>query len=206
LSIEKQGIDTIVCLGDLVGYGADPDYCVEIIRQKAEVVVVGNHDHAAIGATSVSDFNHFARQAAIWTAKTLTSENKEYLKNLEFRHIYQDLLLVHSTPLQPEEWNYIFSLWEAQEQFDYFTQTVCFIGHSHVPAQFRESKSDRMIVNVGSVGQPRDGDPRACYYIYDTINKKGDWMRVNYPIKDTVAKILAAGLPEPLAERLKYGW
>lgn len=204
-SIRTEGVDYIACLGDIVGYGADPNYCVEVIKDAADIIIVGNHDHAAIGRTSIEYFNHYARSAAIWTAKTLSRENLDYLGGLEFTASMDDVLLAHAAPHRPEEWGYIMSSWEAKWQFSAFGEKICFIGHSHVPAEFRESGSGRRIINVGSVGQPRDNDPRGCYYIYDTEADRGRWVRFRYDYETAGEKIRRAGLPEKLAERLRWG-
>lgn len=204
-SIDSKKADSIICLGDIVGYGADPNYCVEEVQKRVEIIIIGNHDHAAIGLTSTDYFNAYARKAAIWTSHQLTRENRIYLQELDYTHKLNDILLVHSTPHQPERWGYIFSSWEAEWQFSRFTEKLCFIGHSHVPAVFKESGGGRLIINIGSVGQPRDNDPRSCYYIYDDERDQGDWVRVEYPIDVAANKIREAGLPEMLAERLYYG-
>ena len=203
--IDRKEIDRIICLGDIVGYGADPNYCVERIREVADIVIVGNHDHAAIGLTSTAYFNVYAQEAARWTARTLTKENEEYLRSLEFTHIENDILFVHSTPYQPELWGYVLSPWEAELQFSQFSEKICFIGHSHIPAEYKEPGTARRIINVGSVGQPRDNDPRSCCYIYDNDADSGRWIRVEYTFNITARRIIEAGLPPALAERLRWG-
>ena len=204
-SIEKSSIDSVICLGDIVGYGADPNYCVERVKSCTDAVVVGNHDHAAVGLTSIDYFNPYAKEAALWTMTKLTRQNSKYLKNLKFSFSKKNLLFVHSTPDRPEMWRYVFSLTEAQWQFDRFSEKICFIGHSHVPALYKKSGSDRRIINIGSVGQPRDRDPRAGYYIYDDEKDSGDWIRVTYDIDTAADKIRKAGLPDILAKRLYEG-
>ncbi len=204
-SIREEGVDSIACLGDIVGYGADPDYCVELVRETAGIVIVGNHDHAAIGLTSIEYFNPYARIAALWTADTITPENAEYISSLPFTARPDDILLAHASPHRPEDWGYVMSEWEAKWQFSAFEEKICFIGHSHVPAEFRESGSGRGIINVGSVGQPRDSDPRGCYYIYDSDEDTGRWTRFKYDFETAAKKIRVAGLPDMLAERLRWG-
>ena len=204
-SIESKNADKIICLGDIVGYGADPDYCVEQVRRRADITVIGNHDHAALGLTPTYYFNPYAKAAAIWTADNLKKENAKFLKKLKFKVVLDNTLLVHSTPSRPENWNYVFSRAEAMWQFAKFEQDVCFIGHSHIPAMFKEEGDERRIINVGSVGQPRDHDPRACYFLWESERNQGDWMRVEYDIDSAADKIRKAGLPETLADRLYQG-
>jgi len=204
-SINLSGIDKIICLGDIVGYGADPNRCTELIRERADITVIGNHDHAALGLTPTTYFNQHAREAAIWTAEELAEDNREYLLGLAFEIKMDGALFVHSTPDNPAEWNYIFSHYEARYHFTRFEERVCFIGHSHVPVNFKEEGSERRIINVGSVGQPRDHNPKSCYYIYDSETNKGDWMRVEYDIQKAADKIRNAGLPRILADRLFKG-
>lgn len=204
-SIELKRVDSIICLGDIVGYGADPNYCVEKVLSVTDAVVVGNHDHAAIGQTSIYFFNTYAKSATIWTTTELTEKNSASLKNLDFTFSKDNLLFVHSSPESPELWRYVFSLADAQFQFRQFSEKICFIGHSHVPALYKQSGSDRKIINVGSVGQPRDRDSDACYYIYDDEADTGDWIRVKYDIDTAAEKIRKAGLPDILAARLYEG-
>jgi predicted phosphodiesterase len=204
-SIETEKPDRIICLGDIVGYGADPNYCVERIKSLVDIAIVGNHDHAAIGLTSTADFNAYAREAALWTAHILSPENKAYLQSLDYQYQENDLLFVHSTPYHPEMWDYLLSYWEAEWQFTHFEEKVCFIGHSHIPVEFVAERSSRRIINIGSVGQPRDEDPRACYYLYNYEQNRGRWIRVEYPFEIAARKILDAGLPKMLAQRLAWG-
>ena len=135
----------------------------------------------------------------------MTDKNTKYLKKLPFSYSKKNLLFVHSTPDRPEMWRYVFSLAEAQFQFDKFNEKICFIGHSHVPAMYKKSGEDRKIINIGSVGQPRDLNPRASYYVYDDDTDNGDWIRVDYDIDISADKIKKAGLPEILATRLYEG-
>lgn len=203
--IDALGVDSIICLGDIVGYGPDPNYCVELVRQRADIAIIGNHDEAAINPAAAYNFNHYARKAAIWTNEILTPENRDFLISLGYSIVEDNMFLVHSSPYNPEEWNYIFNFVEAKWQFKYFKQRICFIGHTHYPVQFNDEETGRKMVNIGSVGQPRDNDPRACFYIYDSDSCEGDWVRVEYPLNITARKIRDAGLPSFLAERLLWG-
>lgn len=216
--IDKQAIDKIVCLGDVVGYGPRPNECVELVHQKCSVCLMGNHDHAVLGLTDTYHFNQYARDAVLWTRRTLTLQNKAYLESLPFSHHENELLFVHSTPIHPEEWHYILSEFEAKEYLSRITQKVCFVGHSHIPAVFpsqdrsyykEESRLDienqKYIVNVGSVGQPRDSDPRLCFVLFDDHSYSLQFVRLEYPVQVTYNEILENRLPPFLAMRLLAG-
>lgn len=219
--IGAQGADEIICLGDLVGYGADPNECVEATRGGATTVVVGNHDWAAVGKLGLDYFNAAARKAAEWTGAVLTEKNRSYLTNLPLTAgAGEDILLVHSSPSVPDEWNYVFHPGQAARNFLVFSQPVCFIGHTHQPAvftdnggfhlgqslgDFRMGVGTRYIVNVGSVGQPRDGNPRAAYCLYDSEDMSLRLRRVEYDVARSSMKIVRSKLPRSLAERLPLG-
>lgn len=205
LSIQVQGVDRIICLGDIVGYGPDPGYCLDVIMEKANTTIIGNHDHAAIGLTSTLYFNIYAKEAIEWTSEQISYRHSKYLHSLPFTISEDNVLFVHATPDHPQRWGYIFSEFEAEWCFENFTEEVCFIGHSHIPVEFQDKISDKRIINVGSVGQPRDEDPRSCYYIFDTKKRTGKWIRVEYPYDITAKKIKDNGLPGFLAERLLQG-
>ncbi len=200
--IEGRDCDSVLCLGDIVGYGPDPNYCVETIRRKADAAILGNHDEAVLNKDIVYSFNRYARAAALWTSETLQDKNKQFLRGLTYSIVTEDIFLVHSSPDNPQEWNYILSGYDAQRQFRFFDQKTCFIGHTHYPIEFRERNSSRRIINIGSVGQPRDDDPRACFYIYDSLEDIGEWVRVKYPVEKTADKIRNCELPE----FLPAGW
>jgi len=217
--IQGQHIDAIICLGDIVGYGANPNECVHRVRQLTDQVIVGNHDHAAVGLTDISYFNPHAKRAVMWTTKVLSSDHFHYLAELPFTIQREDLFFVHATASDPPAWNYLFSSQIALAEFEAFQGRCCFIGHSHQPMTFSLenrglpqrienltcSPQGRYIVNVGSVGQPRDGDPRACYAIFDDQQGKLRLRRVAYDVQATQRKILQAGLPPVLALRLAHG-
>jgi diadenosine tetraphosphatase ApaH/serine/threonine PP2A family protein phosphatase len=222
------GYDRLACLGDIVGYGANPEECVQRIRQEAWVgdmgqqwVVKGNHDEAVTGGDTTY-FNPAARKAAEWTRKQISSSSTIWLQSLPYEIAYQDIYLVHSSPCDPEEWNYITTRNDAEVAFERFRQTIGFIGHSHVPFHLIQPSGtrpiwmeegervemvngNRYLSNVGSVGQPRDGDNRSSYVILDTDQKTIERRRVAYPYEQTAVKIRQAGLPDFLAERLKEG-
>jgi diadenosine tetraphosphatase ApaH/serine/threonine PP2A family protein phosphatase len=219
--IDEVGCDAIVCLGDTIGYGPNPNECLDLVRERASLCLAGNHDHAAIGFLDTSYFNEYAKQAILWTASVLKPDHVEYLKSLEIATDKWDQLFCHSTPFQPEMWNYIFTTEEARLNFAFFSQFVCFIGHSHQPfivglttegdievIPEPEAELDpawRYIINVGSVGQPRDGNPDSCIAFYDTEKKSIRLERVAYPIEKVQEKMVHAGLHPFLVERLAYG-
>lgn len=227
-ALEALDVDTYVCLGDLVGYGADPNECTARIERLTGLVVVGNHDHAAVGLTDISFFNPYARQAVLWTAAQLTGDHAAYLRGLPFvlrggrdKGIPdKDVLFVHATPDRPEHWRYLLTESEARRQLGGLETSLCFIGHTHRAAIFLRSpqgelrvtddavivgRQNRAIVNVGSVGQPRDLDPRAAFAIWDSASGRTAIHRAAYDIQKAQHKIREAGLPEVLAQRLAYG-
>lgn len=205
-------VDEIVCLGDIVGYGANPGECLELIRKRCARVVLGNHDQAAVDLAAAEYFSDPARMAVEWTAQRLSEDEKRYLAGLPLTAERAGVLLVHASPREPGAWDYLFSESEARMAFGAFPHRICFVGHSHVPGVFAEhsrapqvGKEDRFIVNVGSVGQPRDGDPRLSVGVFDS----GMWsytnVRVPYDVASARAKILDAGLPVILGDRLLKG-
>jgi diadenosine tetraphosphatase ApaH/serine/threonine PP2A family protein phosphatase len=215
-----QRPDDIICLGDFVGYGASPNECVERLRPLISGAVLGNHDAAAVGRLSLGDFNSDAATAARWTEEALSPESHEWLAGLPYTLERGDALLVHASPFDPSLWNYVLSPVDAAEEFAAFEQRICFIGHSHFPGAFelhgdeiryRRSEEIRLlpgaryIVNVPSVGQPRDSDPRAGYAIYDSGAGAVRQVRLEYDIDGAMRRIREAGLPPFLAERLRWG-
>lgn len=219
LQIERIKPDAVICLGDIVGYGASPNQCVEMIMGIVDTCLAGNHDWGVIGRTDLSYFNRYAREAAIWTARNIEPSARQYLEGLALVYsIEPDLRFVHATPGNPERWDYIFTIADATRQFRQFNEKICFVGHSHVPgviemqrdgrveATLASSKIEqgcRYIVNVGSVGQPRDGDPRACLCIYEDDQVRIE--RFEYDIELARKKIIMAGLPRILGDRLLWG-
>jgi putative phosphoesterase len=211
-ALRDASVDTIFCLGDTVGYGPYPNECLALVREKCSVVLKGNHDSGLIGETSVEDFNQYGLKALLWSKERVTEENKEYLRELPFMVIRENITLAHASPLRPAEWSYILTLRAARVNFSAFTTTICFIGHTHVPVIINEDmsvgefrKGTRCIINIGSVGQPRDGNPNACFAIYDTGEDTFALYRIPYDIQKTADAIVAAGLPEYLARRLFHG-
>lgn len=218
--VERVGADRILCLGDIVGYGAEPGECIREIYTRRIDSVLGNHDSAVVGHTPLDWFNDYARAAVVWTAGRLSGEEKKYLSSLPLTGEYEGFTIVHSSLAAPAEWNYVTGIIEAMRCFECLTAPLCFVGHSHMPVIFRESggitrhmekairieKNAHYIVNVGSVGQPRDGDPRAGYGLYDAGQMSVELRRVSYDVRKASAAIIAAGLPEFLALRLEKGY
>jgi diadenosine tetraphosphatase ApaH/serine/threonine PP2A family protein phosphatase len=213
--------DDVLCLGDVVGYGADPAACVDLIGARAQAVVAGNHEHAVVGRLDLSWFNRYARAAAEWTRERLDADCAAYLDALPLTAVVDDATLVHASPRQPEEWDYLVTVDDGVGAFAAFTTRLCFVGHSHVPAMWSLGSSGpdyergdvtltleagrRYIVNVGSVGQPRDRDPRAAYAVWDVDGRTVSVRRVPYDLGAARAKIEDAGLPRFLADRLAAG-
>jgi diadenosine tetraphosphatase ApaH/serine/threonine PP2A family protein phosphatase len=222
--------DALWQLGDIVGYGPQPDEVVGRLRAESARGVCGNHDAAALGRIESSWFNEDARSAVHWTAETIGQQTREWLGELPQRTVQHvkgeethegTFTLVHGSPRDPI-WEYVFSGPVAEASFRSFATAHCLVGHTHVPLVFREDdgavealspspksqlKLDarRTILNPGSVGQPRDGDPRACGMILDTDAMTAEWHRVDYPITTTQERMRSAGLPRRLVERLSRG-
>lgn len=210
--IDTIDIDRIVCLGDIVGYGADPAACLDLVRSRTEYVVMGNHDFAAVHVDAAGEFNEYAAGAVAWTARQLSPADKAYLRTLPYRVSLDDLLFVHSTPDHPERMTYIRSPLDARSRAGAFTERVCFFGHSHHPGVFpldhhtRVYDSEhRFMLNPGSVGQPRDSDARLAFGVLDTVAGTWDVVRLDYDIDTASRKIKDAGLGDFLALRLYIG-
>jgi len=218
----RGGVEEVWCLGDVVGYGPDPHQCIELLCQYKHVCVAGNHDWAAIGKIDTSDFNPDAAAACHWTANQLTPEDIQYLDSLPLVIQKDDFTLVHGSPRDPI-WEYLLSTSSAKQNFAYFQSQFCLVGHSHVPLVFECSETDaclvsefpdgaeltlarnRLIINPGGVGQPRDGNPKASYAIYDSQARSITHYRVPYDIGATQARMVEHGLPMRLVIRLSYG-
>jgi predicted phosphodiesterase len=217
--IDKSSIDRTVCLGDVVGYGAQPRECIAVLRERNILTIAGNHDYAAIGKTNINYFNPFAKEATLWTRKVCSEEDRAWLQSLSLVEYLDDLTMVHGTLYQPDLFDYILTTYDAYLSLQLLDAPVCFLGHSHVPINFiwdeiisfnydREiqmKQGVKMLVNVGSVGQPRDENPRAAYAVYDTELKRIEIRRLDYDVEAAAKKIRDAGLPAALGERLKVG-
>jgi predicted phosphodiesterase len=208
-----------VCLGDVVGYNANPHECVERVREMDCPIVKGNHDEQASLIESSRDFNELAEHAIEWTRDNLTEEDKEWLRGMRFQRQVRDFTIVHATLDTPAQWGYVFNNLDAAASFTYQHTAVCFFGHTHVPMAFirdegikrvrieqlRIDMTKKYFINTGSVGQPRDGDWRAAYCIYHVDKNVVEQRRVKYDLATAQKKIIKAGLPRLLAERLAIG-
>jgi diadenosine tetraphosphatase ApaH/serine/threonine PP2A family protein phosphatase len=210
--IDSRSVDEIVCLGDIVGYGADPNECVDLVRRRCNTVIKGNHDDAVVDLTVAEDFTDNARSAILWTRKQITKENLDYLRSLSFVHRKKDMIFVHSSPCEPEEWNYIFDEDTAARAFRCFSEPLCFIGHTHMPMIFSPNgfasaitSDERYLINVGSIGQPRDRNTDLSFGIFDTGTWTYENIRSPYDIETAAGKILKTTLPPKLGQRLFMG-
>ncbi len=217
--MSEREIDVRICLGDIVGYGAEPSACIAKIRELNALCLVGNHDHAATGKLGVEFFNLYAKQAALWTRDQLTEEDRLFLDGLGFVEHFQDFVVVHGSLHGPEMFNYVQTIFDAELSFEALDKLLLFHGHTHIPLAFFDttpmtytmdceveiSRDVKTLVNVGSVGQPRDENSKACYAIFDDQKLTVELRRVAYDVEAAAAKIREAGLPEALAIRLELG-
>lgn len=213
--------DAVLCLGDSVGYGADPGPCIEILDRRARAIVAGNHEHGVAGLLDLDWFNGWARAAAEWTRERLDDDHRAWLASLPLRYEVADATLVHASPEAPDEWEYLVTPEDGWSALPHFATRWCFVGHSHVPGAWSVGSSGRdfeprpssvvaeagrrYLVNVGSVGQPRDRDPRAAYAVWDVEAGRVELRRVSYDVQAAREKIIAAGLPRFLGDRLAAG-
>jgi len=214
--------DKKVCLGDMVGYNTDPNEIVNWIRGNVDIVLAGNHDYGAVGMTDTSYFNDYATKACIWTREKLSDKNRVYLRSLQVKHEEDGILWVHSSPYEPDQWHYVNNKYDAQDNFPHFQNQCCFLGHSHKPMilelnpegkveTIRDQKYElklgcRYLINVGSLGQPRDGNPDPSFVVYNSSTMMVEFKRYEYPLEVTQEKIRSAGLPFYLADRLEAGF
>ena len=219
--MEGEKPDRVLFLGDIVGYGPSPNECIDKLLQVADVSLGGNHDWAVVGKTPDDYFNPFAKEAVDWTAKVLREDNKDFLLRTKASDVFDGFQVAHSTPFKPEEWRYIMSQKEAIDNYSSIEQKLCFIGHSHQPLiieysgppsvkVYREQKfpflpENKYIINVGSVGQPRDANVKACWVLYDSDETTVQYHRVPYDITSVQKKMEAVGLPRYLIDRLAQG-
>lgn len=216
--IEMLRPDIIVSLGDVVGYGANPSECIDIVEEYAHIRIGGNHDLAAAGLTDVSDFNLAAKRAINWTVRALDVSHRETLEGYDSLKRYGRCIFTHASPISPLSWEYIYTVKQANKIFENFVEKFIFIGHTHVPGiiVYEQTKGStvvrdtmiqvqsqhRYLVNVGSVGQPRDGIAAASFALLDTKKGKISLRRVPYDVTSAQEKIRSVGLPEVLATRL----
>ncbi|MGF1656920.1 MAG: metallophosphoesterase family protein [Verrucomicrobiales bacterium] len=216
---KEQECTHFVCIGDIVGYNANPQECLKVVRDLNCPVVKGNHDEQASRSTSLDGFNPLAEEALSWTRSMLTEDERKWLHDLRLVRQVRDFTIVHATLDTPHKWGYVFNQLDAAASFSYQHTAVCFFGHTHSPRAFirdgsvfsmpleklRLEMGKKYFINVGSVGQPRDGDWRASYVIYHTAQNYVQLRRLEYDIDTAAQKILDAGLPTRLAERLRMG-
>lgn len=218
---KKERIDKYYCVGDIVGYGANPKECIKLTQDLKCPVVCGNHDWAVADKMHPDYFQQNAKEAIFWTILHIDEAEKNYLSGLPFIHEEENLTLVHGSLDSPQEFNYILDLKSAAYNLNMQKSRLCFIGHSHAPVAFFKKEEGYInyttsreieiepdafyLINVGSIGQPRDGDWRACYCIYNAQKNVLRFKRVEYDVEAASNAIIEAGLPAYLAQRLKYG-
>jgi len=216
---QAHNCDSHVCLGDIVGYNANPRECLKIVRDMEIPVVKGNHDEQAALDQSLEGFNPLAEQAIRWTREQLTPEEKQWLRELRLVRQVRDFTIVHATLDTPHHWGYVFNQLDAAGSFNYQHTTICFYGHTHAPRAYirdgvirgvsldklRIEHGRKYFINVGSVGQPRDGNWHASYCIYDAVEQTVTLRRIEYDLYTAQDKIVEAGLPKKLAQRLALG-
>jgi diadenosine tetraphosphatase ApaH/serine/threonine PP2A family protein phosphatase len=223
IMLDREPPDRVVCLGDVVGYGASVNECCALIRSRAAVTLLGNHDAAVSGRMDYSFYYDAARHALDWTASRIETEHLEWLRGLPFSHREGDLCFSHGSPVSPEAYEYVFALEQARELLPHFHELaeVSFIGHSHlckafaigpggdvvevVSPRFGLRRGYRYVISVGSVGQPRDCDNRACFVTYDTVRREVEYHRVPYDIESSAQKIFDADLALNFGKRLFLG-
>jgi len=222
-ALEDMGeVDETWCLGDIVGYGPYPNECIELLRERSCLAIPGNHDWGCAGKISLDDFNVEARWACAWSAQEVSPDNLEFLAELPLTRTEGDFTLAHGTPHEPI-WEYMAYASTARLSFHYFSSRYCLVGHTHVPLVFVDEDtqpqtlhpgpeaplqlgSTRAIINPGSVGQPRDGNPQAAYGLIDTEEALFEFRRVAYDIKSIQRRMKELDFPERLIKRLGYGW
>ncbi|GHS90678.1 metallophosphatase family protein [Planctomycetales bacterium] len=219
-SIKRARPDAIICLGDVVGYGANPEECAQIIREEADFCLLGNHEAAVTGALEIDYFSEYARVAVEWTIAQLSAATREWLATLPYMSIINnEFQVVHGSLYHPDMFNYVSTVKDARLNFVYMKKQVLFLGHTHQPLTFFNTNplryssapelklpaAGKTIVNVGSAGQPRDDNWLAAYVLYDSEKREISWRRLEYDVSATMRKIIAAQLPEALALRLHFG-
>jgi len=207
------------CVGDVVGYNANPKECLDIIRSMGMPVVKGNHDEYCSTEDNLEGFNPHAAEAVSWTRKQLNPDDRKWLREFKYIRLVASFTMVHATLDGPQRWGYVFDRLAAAASFTYQNTAVCFFGHTHVPlafvrdsvvrggtySKFRVEPGKKYFVNVGAVGQPRDGNPKAGYVVYDLNEQTIELRRLDYDVPKAQKKILDAGLPQRLADRLAVG-
>ena len=217
--MKQQKCTHYACLGDVVGYNANPKECLDIVRSMNIPCVKGNHDDYCSTEQPLDGFNPAAAEAVNWTRKQLTEEDRQWLRDLKYVRMVTSFTIVHATLDGPQRWGYVFDKLAAAASFTYQNTGVCFFGHTHVPvafirdsmvrggtySKFKVEPGKKYFVNVGAIGQPRDNNPKAAYVVYDMDEGTIELRRLEYDIASAQKKILDAGLPPRLAERLAFG-
>ena len=214
--------ETIWCLGDIIGYGPNPNECVDLLREHDHISLSGNHDWAVLGKLDINSFNDEAQAAVHWTQSVLRDNVRTYMESLPTTLLKPPFTLVHASPRQPI-WEYILDAYTAAVNFGYFDTPYCLVGHTHVPGAFEQENNHilvrhpdynqpqtlpecRRIINPGSVGQPRDSDTRAAYALLDLEALTWEYRRVDYPGAQTQEQMREIGMPDKLITRLAHGW
>lgn len=218
--IDSRGITEIYCLGDIVGYGANPNECLAVVKDRCNTIIAGNHDWAVVGKSDILNFKNDAKKAIEWTSLRLSFEDRKFLAELTLMELKGDCTLVHATPKEPQMWHYLRYSSMLPGQFEALDNDICFIGHSHSPLIWDDGNEKKIpkaneenafdfekkyIINVGSVGQPRDGDSRACYVMYDSEARTIEHVRLEYDVEKAADSIINSDLPGSLASRLYHG-
>jgi diadenosine tetraphosphatase ApaH/serine/threonine PP2A family protein phosphatase len=224
-SMDSRKVEKRICLGDIVGYGASPNECAALVKQHSDLCLLGNHDNVALKREPYSSFNVYAKAAMEWTLRNLNDATTDYLKSLPYMAGEEHFTFVHASPLSPADWHYVVDLDSALESFSYFNTQYCFIGHTHNPVLvatnckdpcsqipvisdgplYRPKDNEKILVNVGSVGQPRDKDNRACWCLADSDCSWVEFVRVEYDIERAQYLMRKENLPAFLVERLALG-
>jgi len=224
-SMDSRKVERRICLGDIVGYGANPNECATLVKQHSDLCILGNHDNVALKRETYSDFNIYAKTAMEWTWGHLNDQTRDYLKSLPYVVEEGNFTFVHSSPMSPADWHYVADLDGALEAFSYFKTPYCFIGHTHSPVivatnsedpygdipvisdgpLYRPQENEKVLINAGSVGQPRDRDNRACWCLVDSECAWIEFIRVEYDIDRTQDAMRKENLPLFLIERLGLG-
>ncbi|MDR3001434.1 MAG: metallophosphatase family protein [Fibromonadaceae bacterium] len=224
-SMDSRKVERRICLGDIVGYGVSPNECAALVKQHSDLCILGNHDNVALQREAYSDFNIYAKAAMEWTWKHLNDQTKDYLNSLPYFVEEDNFTFVHSSPMSPADWHYVADLDGALEAFFYFNTPYCFIGHTHSPViistnsknpyeeiptvsegpLYRPEQNEKILINVGSVGQPRDRNRRACWCLVDSEGNWIEFVRVEYDIEKTQNQMRKENMPMFLVERLALG-
>lgn len=215
-NMKRLMVDKIICLGDIVGYGAEPNECLAAVSSQCDYVIMGNHDHAMLNPKAAKTFNEEARVSIDWSRQNTKAKHMAFIEKLALKIKGPDFFCVHASPLNPEKWGYVTPGKMTGQEWNAFDTPLCFIGHSHIPMIITQKgkvegpiieidPTQKYIINVGSIGQPRDGDRRLSFGIYDQEEGIFELIRLDYDYKKTITKIRKAGLPTYNSNRLLWG-